>query len=271
MRIHGIMLIKDEADVIRATITEALRWIDRIYVLDNGSTDGTWEIVRELAGTQVVPWKQDTRTYSNALRAEVFHAFREQAQEGDWWCYKMDSDEFYVDDPRSFLSGVPRHHHVVYKRSIDYVLTEEDVAELEFSGEFAEDRPKIRYFISRAYSEPRFFRHRSRLTWPLDHKSPRHMGIPHPEPITVRHYQWRSPEQIKRRIEARKRIPRDKRGKPFRHVQQAEWQEALGRRADLTLDDGGLDLRSVPLRRPVGERGPSYWARRLLHGTGILP
>lgn len=271
MRIFGIMLIKDEADVIRYTIEDAFRWVDRIYVLDNGSSDGTWEIVQDLACDQLIPWKQDFRTYSNALRAEVFREFRHEAEDGDWWCYKMDSDEFYLDDPRGFLADVPAYHHVVYKRSIDYVLTEKDVKEHEFSGDFGVDRSKLGYFYPTAYSEPRFFRYRRRLEWPIDAKSPRHMGIPHDEPITLKHFQWRSPQQMQKRIDARKAIPRDKRGKPFKHVQQDHWTEALESLDKVRYDDGSVDLRAVPLRMEIAPRGAKYWARRLLHGTGILP
>jgi hypothetical protein len=271
MRIFGIMLIKDEADVIRYTIEAALSWIDRIFVLDNGSTDGTWEIVNDFAGEQVVPWKQDTRTYSNALRSEVFEQFRSEATDGDWWCYKMDSDEFYLDDPRAFLANVPSYCHVVYKRSIDYVLTLEDIEQYRFTGDFGQDRKKIRYFFPTAYSEPRFFRHRSRLEWPKDRKSPKFMGIPHAQPITVRHFQWRSPEQMQKRIDARLSIPRDKRGKPFKHIRNNNWREALYDPETLECDDGTVDLRRVPLRDSVPVYGWRYWTRRVLHGVGLLP
>lgn len=271
MKIFGIMLVKNEADIVRYTLDAARTWADRVFVLDNGSDDGTWEIVNGMADQQIVPWKQDHRMYSNALRAEVFDAFRHESHDGDWWCYKMDSDEFYVDDPVSFLKDVPRSNHVVYKRSIDYMLTHEDIAESSFVGDFGTDREKIRYFLGTAYSEPRFFRYRHRLQWPITEKSPRHMGVPHPEPITVRHFQWRSPQQMRARIHARKAIPRDARGKPFKHVQHDDWREALVFRGDLILDDGTVDLRSVPLRRTVPSSGVLNIFRRILHRIRILP
>ena len=49
MRIFGIMLVKDEGDVVGATIEAAQRWCDAIYVFDDGSQDSTWEQVLRAA------------------------------------------------------------------------------------------------------------------------------------------------------------------------------------------------------------------------------
>jgi glycosyltransferase involved in cell wall biosynthesis len=49
MKIHGLSLVKNESDILQETIYAALDWCDYIYVPDNGSTDGTWELVKELA------------------------------------------------------------------------------------------------------------------------------------------------------------------------------------------------------------------------------
>ena len=271
MRILGITVVRNEADIIGEMLRSAMQWADRVFVLDNGSTDGTWEIVNELAGEQVVPWKQDFRPFRNTMRAEVFQAFRHEAKPGDWWCHRLDADEFYVDDPRSFLGAVPAGHHVVYKRSIEYTITAEDVEEYEFTGRFAEDRDKIRYFAPKAHVERRFFRYRTRFSWPTHVETPRYMGVAHPEPITVRHYPRRSPQQIQERLEARRAVPKDKRGKPFRHVTEKHWTETLAPRSALRCDDGTVDLHLVPLKRDfLPPRHVRAW-RKLLYGLRILP
>jgi hypothetical protein len=264
------MLVKNEADIVAYTLRDALRWADQVFVLDNGSTDGTWEIVQSLGGDRVVPWKQDFRAFSNALRGEVFNAFRHVAEEGDWWC-KMDADEFYVDDPRVFLDSVPKKYHVVKKRSIDYRIAIEDVAEYKFTGDFAHDREFIRYFEPRAHSETRFFRYRKRLHWEAAGVVPDYIGIYSPVPITVRHYQWRSPEQMQRRLDVRNAIPRDKRGKPFKHVTQAHWRDVLVPRAQLRKDDGTVDLKTTPICNEKTLPRFSYLKKRILHGVGYYP
>lgn len=271
MRILGIMVIKNESDVIESTLRASTNWIDRVFVLDNGSTDGTWEIVQSLASEQIVPWKQDWRPFHNTMRAEVFEAFRHEAVPGDWWCHRMDGDEFYVDDPRAFLRAVPRGYHVVYKRSIEYVLTPEDVEEYEFTGDFAHDRSHIRYFKPVAHVERRFFRYRQRFSWPTHVETPRHMGVAYPQLITVRHFPRRSPQQIQKRLELRHAVPKDQRGKPFRHVTETHWRETLIPRSELLYDDGTFDFTELPLKRSFLPSPPARAWQRILYGLRILP
>jgi hypothetical protein len=205
------------------------------------------------------------------MRAEVFEAFRHEAEPDDWWCHRLDGDEFYVDDPRGFLSAVPRGYHVVYKRSIEYTLAKEDVEEYDFTGDFSQDREKIRHFYPVAHVERRFFRYRRRFSWPTHVETPRHMGVAFPKAITVRHFPRRSPQQIQKRLEARQAVPKDGRGKPFRHVTEDHWSETLLPREELLYDDGTIDLTSIPLKR--GFLPPAHvqlW-RKLLYGARILP
>ena len=48
MKIFAISIVKNEADVIEQNLKEAELWADKIFILDNGSTDGTWEIIQSL-------------------------------------------------------------------------------------------------------------------------------------------------------------------------------------------------------------------------------
>lgn len=48
MATFGISMVKDEADIVGITFAHMLTQVDHIIVLDNGSTDGTREILAEL-------------------------------------------------------------------------------------------------------------------------------------------------------------------------------------------------------------------------------
>jgi hypothetical protein len=274
MRIFGLCLVKNEADIIRTSLRESLKWCDRIFVFDNGSEDGTWEQVEETARAEerVVAFKRDPRPFDDALRAEIFNAFRQEAQDGDWWC-RLDADEFYVDDPRAFLGTVSKRHHVVWCVWLQYFLTQEDLEGFGADGE--QGPPEItpgrfpRHYQA-VGGEPRFFRHRDRLTW----KSgawPEHLGVVEPRRIRVKHVQYRSPAQIQRRLDTR-RAAAASGWQHFAHSTQESWRDKIADPANLTLDreDGTYNIDERSLNRHL-EPGWQRALKLLLHGSGIWP
>lgn len=51
------MLVKNEADIVGYVLKEAEKWADKIFIIDNGSTDGTWEIIKSMKNEIITPWK----------------------------------------------------------------------------------------------------------------------------------------------------------------------------------------------------------------------
>lgn len=247
MKIFAIMLVKDEADIVKSVILSAKKWADRIFIMDNGSTDGTWEICKSLADEIVVPLKQDFRPYSNGLRADVFNEFKHESEDGDWWCFKLDADELYLDDPKEFLKNVPSKYHLVAKKSIDYVITEEDVQNYEFTGDFEIDKNHIHYINNTAWQEPRFFKFRKSLKWQFAETShyPEKAGVLCPNQILVQHYQYRSPKQMQARLDLRNSLQNKKNGIAFRHVKQKDWHELLKDKNDCILIESDETLNNM--------------------------
>ena len=206
MKIFAIMLVKNEVDIVGSVLKSAEKWADKIFILDNGSTDGTWELIQSLKNDVITPWKQDFGPFRRGMRAEVFNEFRHLSTPGDWWCYALDADEFYIEDPRTLLQNISRKYQWVFKQSIDYRLTKEDVEEYNFTGDFESDRKYINYIRNPCWSEGRFFRYRKGLKWDTGIASqyPQHVGTKAPQTILVEHYQYRSPQQIQKRLDARK-------------------------------------------------------------------
>jgi glycosyltransferase involved in cell wall biosynthesis len=199
VKIFAISVVKDEADIIAQSLNAALRWADKIFVLDNGSTDGTWEIVQSLASNKIIAWKRDTTPFYDGIRAQVYQEFKHLAAEGDWWCFRLDADEFYLDDPREFLAKVPKNHHFVVTDTIQFRLTKEDFV----NGNAPSGIDDIRYHDKYTWSETRFFRHRPHMEWTPAMDRPKRMGVMHSRRIKLRHYQFRSLEQIKQRVAVR--------------------------------------------------------------------
>jgi hypothetical protein len=231
MRIHGMSLVKNEADVIGQSLEAAAAWADSIYVYDNGSDDGTWEIVRELAAThpQIVPYKQDSTPYAQSLRRELFERYR--GAPGDWWGI-VDADEFYIDDPRGFLAPIPERFGEIWSASFEYYFTDVDAARYdEDPTAYADDVPvgdKCKHYINN-WSEPRFFRDTERVEW-AEGGWPEGLGPAYPERIRLKHYQYRSPQQIQRRIDLRREAL--ERGS-FMHEMLPDWRQAILRPLDV--------------------------------------
>jgi glycosyltransferase involved in cell wall biosynthesis len=269
MKIHSICLCKNEVDVIEECLREATRWSDRIYVYDGASTDGTWERVQAIQNEQIIAWKSDSAVFREGLRAEVFAAFRSDAREGDWWC-QLNGDEFYVEDPRAFLQRIPASDHVVWGVNVQFYLTDTDVANGTITGEFAKDRPNLRYYKA-ACAEPRFFKYRERLVWKDTDAWPEHVGLVHAQPLYFRHYPYRSPQQIQTRLDVR----RENRARGFEgwdHAKELEWQEKIVPSSTLHHDaqDGKLLVEEEVLRQHL-EPAHRRLVKRVMHGIGVWP
>lgn len=203
MKIYSLLVVKNEADIIRYSLVEALRWSDKIIVLDNGSTDGTWEMVQQMAAedTRVVAFDRYEGAFNIGLRARLFDAYRQEMTWGDWWCVRLDADEIYTDDVRAVLADQPWYVTTVSKRSTDYVLAREDLDAL--TGDFAVDRPHYHHTTLQPRVERRFMRHLPWLVWSEAWRYPHPWGFRSNQCLTVDHYQYRSREQMMRRWQTR--------------------------------------------------------------------
>ncbi len=208
MKIRGLCIVKNESDVIEESLEAASRWADEIFVWDNGSIDGTWDAVQSLAQRNevIVPFKQDGRPFRDGLRAEIYQHFRHLASEGDWW-FALPADELYIDDPRLFLAKVPAGDSTVWTTSFSYYFTDRDLARFQEDparyGPEVSVLEKLRYYLNH-WSEIRFFRHDpaavwSDTCWPVGLEQ----APAFPVRIWVRHFAYRSPDQIDLRLRTR--------------------------------------------------------------------
>jgi len=272
MNIYSISVVKNEGDVIELSLKEALKWSTKIFVLDNGSDDNTWEIVQKLSQQEprIIAWKQWAVPFYEGLRAEVFNEFKSIAKEGDWWCFRLDADEFYVDDPRDFLKTISNKHHYVCKDSIEYYLTPEDIEEIDFEEDFSMRIKHIRYYDKKTYREARFFKHRKRLTWNPQDPFPKHMGIVSDKLILSQHFQYRSPAQIQKRLDVRNEA-RKNGFEGWDHASQKHYTEKLRKRSELVYDTQDGHFKTTGYMNEIKHTFPKLIIKHLLHGLKILP
>ncbi len=102
--LNGICLVKNEEDIIAQSLAHAARYCDRIFVIDNGSTDATWEIVHELhrQNAAIVPFRQIHEPYNRKIRSIVYNEIHADLNEDDWWL-SLDADDFLDGDPQPVI------------------------------------------------------------------------------------------------------------------------------------------------------------------------
>ncbi|CAL9353146.1 hypothetical protein SUDANB95_00505 [Actinosynnema sp. ALI-1.44] len=95
MKVVGVAMVRDEGDVIEANLRHHLmNVVDEVLVVDNGSSDGTTQVLRDLdRATSRVRWTRDDGSYR---QSEVTTALaREAVDRGADWIVVVDADEFW--------------------------------------------------------------------------------------------------------------------------------------------------------------------------------
>jgi predicted O-methyltransferase YrrM/uncharacterized coiled-coil protein SlyX len=115
MQLWTIMIVRNEADILAVNLLHYLELgVDRILVVDNGSTDGTDRILARLGRDRRVRWTVDNGPY---LQAEITtELVREAFLGGADWVLPVDADEFWWargDDFRAVIETSSAGAHAV--------------------------------------------------------------------------------------------------------------------------------------------------------------
>ncbi|MFD1717397.1 glycosyltransferase family 2 protein [Georgenia deserti] len=116
--IVATMMVRDESDIVAANIEHHLaQGIDHIIVTDNGSVDGTADILRQYADTGRVTLLHDPIQKKQQAKV-VTRMARRAHRMGAEWVVHLDADEFWVSTDQStsvpeVLRGLPTDVGVV--------------------------------------------------------------------------------------------------------------------------------------------------------------
>jgi glycosyltransferase involved in cell wall biosynthesis len=99
MAVAAISMVKDEADVIEGTIRHIANEVDLVLVADNGSTDGTRQILEQLSSELgvIVVDDPDPAYYQSAKMSRLAE---QAATIGAEWIVPFDADELWLANDR---------------------------------------------------------------------------------------------------------------------------------------------------------------------------
>lgn len=200
MSVCAVMLVRDEADIIRHTIQHLALQVDAIYVADNGSTDGTREILEEAEAFGLCEVTDDPEVgYWQSRKTSALA--RGALAAGHTWVVPCDADEFWFAPPgktvAQHLSAMGPDVQIVKAQILNHVPTSLDPDEPNPAKRIGwrlpdpGDLPKV---ACRAAAD---------LTIGMGNHDASYDtgGKPFAVPgLTIHHYSWRTAEQYVRKI-----------------------------------------------------------------------
>ena len=225
-RIYGLMIVKNEADIVGQCLGNALGHCDKIIVMDNMSSDGTWETVLDLAAShpgRIIAHCRIDRPFHDSLRAIGYNAFHRELASDDWWL-RLDADEFLNEPLGPVLAAAAAETaDFIRANQMEFALTDHDIALIE-QGRDARTQPieQRRRHYRVTWREFRLFRNDPAVAWDIA------MSPQFPQTLSKaricsraifnRHYAHRDIEQLKSRIAVRRGSG------SFTHVTGQDWR-----------------------------------------------
>lgn len=248
-RLYGLLIARDEADVIAQCLTFALGHCEKIIAMDNGSRDGTWEIMQAMAERhpeRIVAHTRLDETFHDGLRAIAYNAFHQELGPHDWWL-RLDADEFLNAHPGAVLDAANAEDaDFVRAYQMTFQLTDVDVVAIE-RGTDDRTRPidERRRHYRVDWREYRLFRNDPGVAWDitLNGQFPQNLSKGRVAKQTVynRHYQNRDIAQLKARIAVRAK------NRAFAHMAREDWRDYVVAADACHVHAPGAPVRFAPL------------------------
>lgn len=203
MRTVAVTMVRDEADVIGATLRQMLRQVDAVIVADNGSVDDTRAIVEAIAvehSDRVTVLDDPEPAYMQSQKVTEL-ARRARLDLGAEWVVPFDADEWWYSPfgrIADVLAGIAPQWLVAPATLYDHVATGQD--------DPSDSNPTTRLGWRRVTPAPLpkvACRWRIDLTIEQGNHAATYAGRPTVIPdrlLVVRHFPYRSVEQLLRKV-----------------------------------------------------------------------
>jgi hypothetical protein len=133
IKIIGFMTIKNEWPLAAVSISHALvHTVDKMYVVDNGSQDGTWQglkILQEIFPDRLVVIYYESKTYNQQAITHALSQLEPYGKDQSRWGIFLDADEFTIyngSEPlATFLTRVDLDWHSLVLDLVNYIPNSE--------------------------------------------------------------------------------------------------------------------------------------------------
>jgi len=206
MKINAICIVKNEIDIIGESIDNALKFCDNIFIFDNYSDDGTYELLTEksIKNNRIVIAERSNEIFKNQLRNRIYNRYHNLFEDTDWW-YILDADELLSEDPKPFLEKADKKkcdHMKIWQAQ--FYFTDKDYANFDKENLNLPVSDRRRYYRI-DWKETRFFINRKNNSWPETESGriPSFCNKIYRKSPICRHYANRTPYQIEMRRKIR--------------------------------------------------------------------
>jgi hypothetical protein len=201
-KLFGLCFVKNEEDIIADSVSHAAQFCDKVFLVDNASTDRTWDIANGLGLDNLVPVCSKDFVFRDYLRLRFMETRKEELGVDNWW-YMFDADEFLLEDPfEAIAQGEGEGADCIAIGMVNFYITIEEFRQMQKSGREETWRDR-KYYIPYESGKVEFIKNTKYLDYGVNDIIPFGLTKECSRRLLIKHYPYRSLIQLEKRVQTR--------------------------------------------------------------------
>ena len=201
-KLFSVCFVKNEDDIIAESVTHAARFCDKVFVIDNASTDRTWDIVNGLDLDNLLPVCSKEFVFRDYLRLRFMETRKEELGVDNWW-YMFDADEFLLEEPAAAIAQAEAEGaDCIAVGVINFLLTKDEVQRPQSEGKGKTWRDR-RWYVLYESGPVKLFKNTRYVDYGICDNIPFGLLKEYSRRLPLKHYPHRSIAQLEKRIQVR--------------------------------------------------------------------
>jgi hypothetical protein len=201
-KLFGVCFVKNEDDIIADSVTHAAQFCDKVFVIDNASTDRTWDIVNGLQLDNLVPVCSKDFIFRDYLRLRFMETRKEELGIDNWW-YIFDADEFLLEEPfEAIAQAEAEGADCIAIGMVNFYITIDEFRQMQ-KGEREETWCDRKYYIPYESGKIEFVKNTKYLDYGVCDIIPLGLTKECSRRLPIKHYPYRSLTQLEKRVSTR--------------------------------------------------------------------